>query len=173
MNCSVSLRPLSLSDTSSVVRWRNQPFVYKNLFTQVLISEEQHISYYHKYVETGKVKQFIITAEIEGRTIDIGTIFLRNFDRLLRTAEFGIFIGESSAIGKGCSFQATVALLQIAFNDYDLESVYLEVFSDNIPAYKTYCKAGFTVMEEYSRIDGRKVYRMSLNRNQFQTSWED
>ena len=74
----IRLRNLSLSDTANIVRWRNQPEVYQNLFTQQLITAEQHIAYYHKYIETGVIKQYVVEAVIDGQTIEVGTTFLKN-----------------------------------------------------------------------------------------------
>lgn len=139
----ITLRPLTLADTSNIVRWRNQPEVYKNLYTQNLITEEQHIGYFHKYVETGLVRQYIIIAEIDGEPTDIGTVFLKGIDRVSRKAEYGLFIGELQARGKGFASAIASAALIIAFNELDLNRVYLTVFADNVPAIRSYEKAGF------------------------------
>lgn len=139
----ITLRPLTLADTSNIVRWRNQPEVYKNLYTQNLITEEQHVGYFHKYVETGLVRQYIIVAEIDGEPTDIGTVFLKGIDRVSRKAEYGLFIGELQARGKGFASAIASAALNIAFNELDLNRVYLTVFVDNIPAINSYVKAGF------------------------------
>lgn len=139
----ITLRPLTLADTSNIVRWRNQPEVYKNLYTQNLITEEQHIGYFHKYVETGLVCQYIIVAEIDGEPTDIGTVFLKGIDRESRKAEYGLFIGELQARGKGFASAIASAALNIAFNELDLNRVYLTVFAENVPAIKSYERAGF------------------------------
>lgn len=139
----VTLRPLTLADTSNIVRWRNQPEVYKNLYSQELITEEQHTNYYHKYVETGLVRQFIIVANLDGEPVDIGTVFLKGIDLVSRKAEYGLFIGELKARGKGYASAIASAALDIAFGELGLNRVYLSVFIENIPAIKSYENAGF------------------------------
>lgn len=139
----IRLRKLSLSDTANIVRWRNQPEVYQNLFTQNLITEEQHTGYFHKYVETGLVKQFVVEANIDGEVIDIGTTFLKNIDQVSKKAEFGIFIGEAIARGRGLASAIATATLAVAFEEMGLNKVYLTVFSNNVPAIRSYEKAGF------------------------------
>lgn len=139
----ITLRPLTLADTSNIVRWRNQPEVYKNLYSQELITEEQHIGYFHKYVETGLIRQYIIVADIEGVPIDIGTVFLKGIDHVSRKAEYGLFIGESCARGKGFACLIASAALNVAFGELGLNRVYLTVFSENAPAIRSYEKAGF------------------------------
>ncbi len=136
----IELRKLSISDTSNIVKWRNSPEVKKNLYSQEDVTEEQHIGYYHKYVETGRVSQFIIVAD----GIDCGTTFLKNIDQEKLEAEFGIFIGELEYRGKGISTIATKKIVDYGFNTLNLKRVYLTVFEDNIPAIRGYLKAGFT-----------------------------
>lgn len=135
------IRPISIQDTSNIVRWRNKDFVRKNLYSQDLISEEQHLSYFRKYVETHQCYQYIIC--VDG--IDVGTVFLKNFDSITKKAEFGIFIGEETALGHHYGTRATELILQEAFQRYQLNRVYLTVFADNKKAISAYENAGFKV----------------------------
>lgn len=76
---------------------------------------------------------------------DIGTAFLKNIDMNNQKCEFGIFIGEDSARGKGIGSEATKILLKKAFDEYGFNRVYLSVFSRNTRAVRAYLKAGFLV----------------------------
>lgn len=58
----VSLRPIELSDTENIVKWRNQKSVRENLFSRELITPAQHITYFEKYIASNKVYQFIISS---------------------------------------------------------------------------------------------------------------
>lgn len=147
-NCSVSLisiRPISLLDTASIVRWRNQPAVNVNLFSQDVLTEEQHIKYMKEKVFSGKCSQYIIVQESESFRQDIGTIFIKNIDYKNRKGELGIFIGEEIARGKGLAKYAVKCILEKAFNELQLHRVYLSVIEDNIPAIKTYLEQGFQI----------------------------
>lgn len=135
----IELRKLSLYDTAKIVKWRNSTEVKKNLYSQEDITEEQHINYYHKYVESGRIVQFIIV--VDG--IDCGTAFLKNIDNQKKEAEFGIFIGEPEYRGKGISTIVTQRLVKFGFNVLALRRIYLTVFEENIPAIKGYLRAGF------------------------------
>ena len=135
----IELRKLSLSDTSNIVKWRNSPEVKKNLYSQEDVTEEQHTNYYHKFIETGKIAQFVIVAD----GVDCGTTFLKHIDQDKKEAEFGIFIGESDYRGKGISSVATRKMVEYGFNVLELKRIYLTVLEDNIPAIKGYIKAGF------------------------------
>ena len=144
INSNIFLRPIELSDTSKIVFWRNKKSVRKNL----LLTEEQHIEYFDRYILTGKIKQFVIVAEENGKRIDIGCTFIKNIDLHSRKAEFGIFIGEEASRGKGYGAIATELTVKYAFDVLKLNKVYLTVFSNNIPAVNAYIKCGFRIEGE-------------------------
>ena len=135
----IELRKLSLLDTLSIVKWRNSIEVKKNLYSQETITEQQHINYFKKYVETGKISQFIIVAD----GVDCGTVFLKKINLEKKDAEFGIFIGEKEYRGKGISSIATQKAIDYGFDILGLKKIYLTVFEDNNIAIKGYLKAGF------------------------------
>ena len=138
----ITLRQLEERDAENIVRWRNSEAVRRNLFTQSLLTVEQHLHYFHSVVQTGRCKQYVIRIQNE-EPLDIGTVFLKNIDPEQKQAEFGIFIGEDCGRGKRLSYYITVEMLRIAFEKLGLERVYLSVVGDNTPAIKTYLRAGF------------------------------
>lgn len=150
MNETVKLRKLAESDTANIVRWRNSPSVKCNLYSQEDITEEQHLNYFHNIVETGKCAQYIIVVEDENGSRDIGTTFIKNIDRHSNKGEFGIFIGEESARGKGYAKYAISEILRIAFDELNLHRVYLSVMADNLLAIKSYKKVGFVIEGSFS-----------------------
>lgn len=153
----ITLRKLTEDDTANIVRWRNSDSVRKNLFSQALLTEEQHMQYFMSIVQAGKCEQYIITVTENGEPNDIGTAFIKNIDRLNRKGEFGMFIGEKSAQGKGYALPVVKQMLEIAFSELKLHRVYLSVMADNIPAIKTYERAGFLregcLTDDYLRRD--------------------
>lgn len=153
----VLLRQLSLSDTDNIVKWRNDPAVKRNLYLQDELKPQQHIHYFENFIQTGKCVQFIIVDNGEIPK-DIGTTFIKKIDHDNHNGEFGIFIGEESARGKGFAVPATYEILKYGFEKLNLHRIYLTVMADNIPAIRTYEKVGFLkegiMREEYLRGDG-------------------
>lgn len=150
----VIIRPIDLNDTESIVQWRNEDSVRSRLFSQELITAEQHIKYYNDVIKTGKCIQYII--EINGDdTKKIGTVFLKNIDYNSKKAEYGIFIGEEGFRGMGYAKIATRLILAQGFNVLQLNRVYLMVLADNFSAIRLYESAGFryegTMKEAYLR----------------------
>ncbi|MBQ7934661.1 MAG: UDP-4-amino-4,6-dideoxy-N-acetyl-beta-L-altrosamine N-acetyltransferase [Lachnospiraceae bacterium] len=152
----IYLRPMTYEDTDLIVSWRNSDGVRKNFIYQALFTRESHENWIRTMVETGKVVQFIICLEDE----PVGSVYIRDIDRIHRKAEYGIFIGEESARGRGVGTVAARLMLDYCFGKEGLHKVFLRVFADNVRACRSYEKAGF-VREAYLKedvcIDG--VYR--------------
>lgn len=168
----VHLRPLALNDTNNIVKWRNSPFIKNNLFSQSDLTPEQHINYFNNVVSKGKCHQYIIEAKIGMETLDIGTTFIKNIDLDNRKGEFGIFIGEEKARGKGCAKLAIKEILRIAFNELNLNRCYLEVLANNQTAIELYKKVGFqiegTLCQDYIRNDEKyDVILMAILRENY------
>ena len=165
------LRPIRIEDTSNIVAWRNAPHVRKNLYSQNLINENDHITWLNNKVFTGQCAQYIIIDK--GTNVAAGTAFLKNIDNICKKAEFGIFIGEIKLQGRGLGKEATNILLKYGFEELALNKIYLTVFSDNEKAVKLYENMGFLItglFEEDCFVNNRLqdvFYMELLSKNYF------
>lgn len=73
----------------------------------------------------------------------IGHVGLYNIDYRIRSAEFGILIGERSLWGKGLGRTCTKLVLEYGFNELNLNRIYLSVISTNKRAIRLYRSLGF------------------------------
>ena len=73
----------------------------------------------------------------------IGTVFLRNVDKVNGGGIVGIFIGDRRYLGQGYGTDALNALVDFGFGELRLERIELEVFDFNVRAIRSYEKAGF------------------------------
>ena len=137
----IYLRPMGYEDTDRIVRWRNSDAVRRNFVYQELFTRESHESWIRNMVETGKVVQMII-CEREKDT-PVGSVYIRDIDRRHGKAEYGIFIGEEAARGRGIGTAAARLMLEYCFREEKLHRVYLRAFASNIRAIRSYEKAGF------------------------------
>ena len=78
----------------------------------------------------------------------MGSVFLRDIDYQNKKAEYGIFIGEDTARGKGIGTEAAKSIVQYGFAELKLHKIFLRVLADNKGAIKSYENAGF-VQEAY------------------------
>lgn len=139
----VTIRLITKEDTPNIVAWRNNERVRNNFIFQEVFTEEMHNNWMDTKVASGEVVQFIIETE-EGTPV--GSVYFRDIED--GRGEYGIFIGEDSAIGKGYGKQAAKLALDYAFYKLNLDYIILRVFADNISAIKSYERAGF---REYER----------------------
>lgn len=144
MSDSITLRPLAISDTEDVVKWRNEDSVRCNMIDRRMISSASHLKYFHERIETGKVRQFVIMAQGRG----IGCVFLRDVDLVAKTAEFGIFIGEPDCYSRGYGTAAGRLILHYGFCELGLDSIILRVLKQNKAAIRSYEKLGFKYEKE-------------------------
>lgn len=78
-----------------------------------------------------------------GTEQSIGTVFLRNVDKVNGSGIVGIFVGDRRYLGKGYGTDALNALVDFGFGELRLERIELEVFDYNLRAIRSYEKAGF------------------------------
>ena len=95
----IYLRPIEDGDTDRIVAWRNQERVRNNFIYQKPFTREGHQNWMRTKVAAGEVVQFIICEKDTGRPV--GSVYFRDIDRENQKAEYGIFIGEADAAGKG------------------------------------------------------------------------
>lgn len=78
-----------------------------------------------------------------GTETSIGTVFLRNVDKVNGSGIVGIFIGDRRYLGQGYGTDALNALVDLGFGELRLERIELEVFDYNARAMRSYEKSGF------------------------------
>lgn len=137
----VKLREINIEDTKNIIKWRNNPNVKKNFCIQQDMTEEMHQNWFNNKILTGEVVQFIIIDNDSNKPV--GSTYLRDIDKHNKKAEFGIFIGEEDARGRGIGTVSTKLILEYGFKKLGLHKIFLRVFSNNNSAIKSYEKAGF------------------------------
>lgn len=163
----IYLRLMTREDTDNIVRWRNSDAVRRNFIYQELFTPEGHEHWIETQVETGRVVQMIICDLAADRPL--GSVYIRDIDRQHHKAEYGIFIGEADARGRGIGTAAARLMLRYCFEEEGLHRVYLRALAENQQAIRSYEKAGFTregLLRDDVCIDGKYrniVWMSALN----------
>jgi diamine N-acetyltransferase len=158
----ILLRPITAQDIEMTRLWRNRDEIRKCFLFDKIISAEQQINWFDKYLNQCNDLMFIIE-EVAQLKSSIGTVALYNINKHTSDAEFGrLIIGEVNASGRGLALKATKAICEFAFNTLGMDRIYLEVFKDNIKAKNLYEKAGF-YCESERVYEGRELIKMILN----------
>lgn len=153
----VILRPMGYEDTDLIVKWRNNERVRRNFIYRETFTAQGHQNWIETMVETGRVVQFIICEKEDMRPV--GSVYFRDIDRIKKEAEYGIFLGEDDAAGKGYGTETARLAVDYAFKKMGLKRLVLRVFTDNEAAVGSYRNAGFaveSVMKEVECSDGEK-----------------
>ena len=109
--------------------------------------------------------QFIISLQDSGAPV--GSVYIQSVDYVHKNAEYGIFIGDIDARGKGCGTDAAKLMICYSFEYLGLHKLYLRVLADNRAAIRSYEKAGFItegILRDEIFADGKfhDVIRMSI-----------
>jgi len=139
----LNIRPMELEDAEMIVKWRNDPTIIHQMFSQAGPTLQEHLLWFKKYLENDSRQEFVIIIKNKDLKIAIGTIGLSSIDTQNAKAEYGILIGERDYWGQGLAFQASKLLLDHAFTTLELNKVYLKVMVSNDRAVKLYKGIGF------------------------------
>lgn len=151
----IYLRPITIEDTDIVVRWRNDPRVVQNFIYRKPISKEEHLNWYHNKVSVGKVLQFIICDKTTDKPLGSG--YLQNIEED-KKAEYGIFLGETDAFGRGIGSETAKLIVDYSFQKLKLHKLCSRVLANNEPSKRMLLSVGYS-QEGYLKdelfIDGK------------------
>lgn len=153
---SISLRPICDADTELIVRWRNDPEVFRYFIFREPFTPEMHQSWLRTKVASGKVVQYIILAGEARRPV--GSVYFRDIDEKNASAEYGIFIGESCARGIGLGTETASLFTEFGFTVLGLHRISLKLIGGNERARRSYEKAGFVyegLFRDMVKLDGK------------------
>lgn len=139
------LRRMTIEDSSLIVDWRNQEWVRKNYLYREDFTLEGQQKYFHNKIETGEAIQFIVCEKETGRPV--GCTVLNEFDFENGSAEYGMFLGEADAAGRGYSPEMVRLTLAYAFEELGMKRVYCRIFTDNLPSVRGCERGGFQIAE--------------------------
>lgn len=153
---SIYLRPITREDTALVVAWRNNPAVMQNFIFRQPFTAELHENWLRTKVDTGKVIQYIIVDRDSGRSV--GSVYFRDIDPENNCAEYGMFIGEDSARGRGLGTETVTLFTRFGLDVLRLHRISMRVLANN-PASRRSCEKGGFVAEglfrDMVKLDGK------------------
>ncbi len=141
----VFLRPFESTDAELYRRWRSdaEPMALAGWNDRAPLSlAESSARMARLATDQGKdYFTFVICLLADERPI--GEVLLADLDRVIGSAQLGIFIGEADEWGKGYGTDAINAIVGFGFGELRLERIWLEVWTENGRALRAYQKGGF------------------------------
>ena len=139
------LRKLEYGDIPYMIEWMHDNSVTEFLRNDFAsIDEDKAKNFIDNSINESSVNYAIVDDSNEY----MGTVSLKHIDNENKKAEYAICM-RNKAMGKGLSKLATDEILRIAFEDLNLNKVYLYVSKDNIRANKFYQKYNFILEGEF------------------------
>lgn len=152
----IFLRPMTEFDTDNIILWRNREDVRENFIYREPFTREGHENWVKTMIDTGRAVQMMICDLCSEQPM--GSVYIRDVDRVHNKAEYGIFIGVPEARGKGIGTAAARLMLRYCFGEEGLHRIYLRALADNGRAVRSYEKAGFVkegCLKDDVCIDGK------------------
>ena len=136
--------------------WRNSRVVARFMFASGEIPPSVHDAWYTRLLERVERQGWVIT--MDGTPVGAG--FITGISPDHRRAEFGLYLAEESARGKGVGGAAVYLLSAQAFDVMGLHKLGCEALAFNSAGIATYRKAGFSeegLLREHIYREGRWV----------------
>jgi [ribosomal protein S5]-alanine N-acetyltransferase len=128
-------------DVDALFKARNDERIYKWCRQFDVLHEKNHREWFESLAHDRTVSMYAIRDETSATAEAIGVCGLTGIDFINRRAEFSLYI-MPECHGKGFGEKALQALLEKAFNSYNLNIVWGETFDGN-QAASTFEKLGF------------------------------
>ena len=158
-----ALRPLTADDAAMLLRWRNSPEVSRFMYTDHLITPDEHAAWLDGALGRADARYWVMTCD----AVDVGFATLTDIDRRQGTASWALYIGEPNVRGSGMGAFTTYTVLEYAFGQLRLRKLSCEVLGTNTTAFAMYESFGFVregrFREQILKPDGPvDVYRLGI-----------
>lgn len=159
----IDLRDLLEDDAERLFLWRREPEVDRWMCGDPAPTLESHMSWFDALRADPDTRAWIVTL----RDRPVGFLTLKGLTGCDRRAEWGWYVGEAEARGRGVGRAAQALGLDQAFGGLGLHKVWADVLADNETALKAQAAAGFRregYLVEHAYKDGvwRDVVRLAI-----------
>ncbi len=132
------LRKLKSSDLEMVLNWRNSDRIRANMYTDQIITLEEHLAWYDK-IKDDSSRIYLIC---EYQNQPIGLVNFTNIDKKNNKCDWGFYLGEIDApLGSGIMMEFLA--LEYAFEKLNIRKLCCEVLSFNNKVVKLHKKFYF------------------------------
>jgi UDP-4-amino-4,6-dideoxy-N-acetyl-beta-L-altrosamine N-acetyltransferase len=155
-----NLRPMTRDDLEQVLEWRNSDRIRKAMYTDHVISWDEHLAWFRRVGQQNRSLHFIF----EYRGSSIGVVNVTDLDRTNNRCVWGFYIGATDAPKGSGSAMGFVALDHLV-EKLGFRKIIGEALADNEDSIRFHKRLGF---EEEGRLrehvfkDGRYVDVITL-----------
>ena len=136
------LRALEHSDLLRLVKWRNADDIFPWFFSDIHLAESEQFIWFERYLHAPTERMWII--EPKERHIAIGCLGLVNIDRHHQVAELSrVMVADHDYRNRGICTDAVRTIVAFAFEEMNLNRIYIRTMVSNEAALKLYLAADF------------------------------
>jgi UDP-4-amino-4,6-dideoxy-N-acetyl-beta-L-altrosamine N-acetyltransferase len=165
----ISLRKITKEDLKILLKWRNTESIWKNNTQFVLLNSKDQIKWYN---EINQKKSNRVMFIINYNQKPIGVCGLIHLNKVKKSADIAIIIGETKFQNKGIGKKCLKQLLEYGFIKLDMHRITAEVLEFNINSREFFYKMNFKyegILRENMWRDGKwhhtEIY--SILKNEF------
>jgi UDP-4-amino-4,6-dideoxy-N-acetyl-beta-L-altrosamine N-acetyltransferase len=133
------LRPLASTDSPTLLRWRNRSEVARFMYTDHVISIEEHAAWFDRALTRSDARYWIIVSHGE----DVGLVCVSEIDRRHSTCSWAFYIAEPSARGHGIGAFTEFTVVDLVFEDLGMRKLSCEVLATNLEVVSMHERFGF------------------------------
>ncbi|HEY3887762.1 MAG TPA: UDP-4-amino-4,6-dideoxy-N-acetyl-beta-L-altrosamine N-acetyltransferase [Caulobacteraceae bacterium] len=135
----VALRAVGPEDSQRLLDWRNRPEVSAYMYTDHIISADEHARWFKGALAAGDRRYWII--ELDGAPV--GMANLAGIDAARSRCEWAYYLAEPSTRGRGVGAVVEFMVIDHVFKDLGLNKLWCEVLIDNEAVWKLHESFGF------------------------------
>lgn len=164
-----NVRALRFADLEQVLHWRNSARIRQCMYTDHLISWEEHKAWFERLQERDDRECLLFEYEDE----PMGLLSFTEIDNLHKTAFWGFYLGEPSSI-KGLGLHMGVLGIDYAFEKLQLRKLCGEAIAFNQGSVQYHLRLGFKQEGLFSKhIIKNNKYEDIVRFAIFKEQWEE
>jgi UDP-4-amino-4,6-dideoxy-N-acetyl-beta-L-altrosamine N-acetyltransferase len=135
----VRLRPVTADDSARLLHWRNRPEVSAYMYTDHLISADEHARWFAGALKAPDRRYWIIEMDSE----PVGLANLAGIDETRRRCEWAYYLAEPSVRGRGVGAAVEFTVIDHVFTGLKLHKLWCEVLVENEAVWRLHESFGF------------------------------
>lgn len=135
----VTLRPAEPGDSARLLDWRNLPDVARWMYTDHVITPDEHARWYAGALADPSRKYWII--ELDGEPVGLANLY--DLSPANRKTSWAYYLASPLVRGKGVGAFVEFWVIEHVFNDLGLDKLCCEVLIENEAVWKIHQSFGF------------------------------
>lgn len=123
----IQLRELKPDDRNQLLAWRNLPEVSRYMYTDHIITAEEHDKWFEGVFTSDKKRYWIIQLDSE----DVGLVSITDIDRLNRSCFWAFYLASPSVRGRGVGSFVEYSIITYVLDELGLNKLCCEVLTFN------------------------------------------